>query len=79
MPKNIIGSQIRWLRYQRGMTQDALAAQCTRRGWDVSRGTLAKLEAQVRCVNDEEMLIIARALKVGVGELYPPGPRQRKR
>ncbi len=79
MPENIVGPQIRRLRYQRGMTQDALAAKCTRLGWDVSRGTVAKVEARVRCVNDEELLTIARALKVDVGELYPLGPRQRKR
>ena len=77
MPENIVGPQIRRLRYQRGLTQDALAARCTRLGWDVSRGTLAKVEARVRCVNDEELMVLAKALKASVDELYPAGPRRR--
>ena len=78
MPENVVGPQIRKLRYRQSLTQDALAARCARLGWDVSRGTVAKVEAQVRCVSDSEMLVFARALKVGVDALYPPtGKTQR--
>jgi transcriptional regulator with XRE-family HTH domain len=76
MPENIVGAKIRKLRYQRGMTQDALAARCGRLGWDVSRGTLAKVEARVRCVSDGELLVLARALRVRVDELYPGSLRR---
>ena len=79
MPENIVGPQIRRLRYQRGMTQDALAARCARLGWDVSRGTVAKVESRVRCVNDQELVTLARALRVSLDELYPPGLRPRGR
>lgn len=78
MPDNIVGAHIRRLRYQQGLTQDALAARCTRLGWDISRGTLAKVEAQVRCVSDSEMLVLARALKVAVDALYPSAGKNRR-
>ncbi|HPG00214.1 MAG TPA: helix-turn-helix transcriptional regulator [Kiritimatiellia bacterium] len=78
MPDNIVGAQIRRLRYQQGLTQDGLAAKCTRLGWDISRGTLAKVEAQVRCVSDSEMLVVAKALKVAVDALYPPAGKSRR-
>ena len=78
MPKNIVGAQIRKLRYQQTLTQDALAARCTRLGWDISRGTMAKVEAQVRCINDDELLVLAKALRVAVDDLYPSGGRARR-
>lgn len=71
MPRNVVGAQIRKLRYQQEMTQDDLAARCGRLGLDISRGTLAKVEAKVRCVSDEELYILAKSLGVKVDELYP--------
>jgi len=47
-----------------------LAAKCGVLGWDISRGTLAKIEAQVRKVTDTELVLLAKALKVKVGELF---------
>ena len=43
--QNVVGPQIRRLRVQAGLTQDAVAARCGVVGWDVSRGTLEKIEA----------------------------------
>jgi DNA-binding Xre family transcriptional regulator len=40
--------------------------------WDISRSTLAKIEAQVRRVNDEEVAVLAQALNVDIGDLYEP-------
>ena len=71
--QNIVGEQVRKERYQLGLTQDMLAAKCAAQGWDVSRGTLAKIEARVRCVTDTELLVLAKALKVSLVSLYPPG------
>jgi DNA-binding XRE family transcriptional regulator len=68
---NIVGPKIRRLRNQRDLHQDDLAAKCGLLGWDLSRGTLAKIEAQVRCINDQELLLLAKALKVTVNDLYP--------
>jgi transcriptional regulator with XRE-family HTH domain len=70
--KNIVGPQIRKLRYQQALTQEMFAARCSILGWDLSRGTLSKIEAQLRCVNDSELVILAEALKVGVNAILPP-------
>jgi hypothetical protein len=39
-------------------------------GWNISRGTLAKIESQVRGVTDFEVVLLAKALKVKVNDLY---------
>jgi transcriptional regulator with XRE-family HTH domain len=69
--QNIVGPQVRKLRYQAGITQDSLAARCGVLGWDLSRATLSKIEAQLRCVTDIELDILANALKVEISHLYP--------
>jgi transcriptional regulator with XRE-family HTH domain len=71
-PQNVVGPQIRRIRYQHGLTQEMLAARCARFRWDISRGTLSKIEAQLRCVTDGELIVLAKALQVKVDELLPP-------
>ncbi len=71
--QNIVGGQIRRIRYRQDLSQEGLAAKCGVLGWDISRGTLAKIEAQIRCVTDREAWILARALRVPLQELFPPG------
>lgn len=71
MPQNIVGPQIRKLRYERGWTQEEFAAQLQRLRWDISRQTLSKIEARLRCVSDEELPLLARALRVSIDKLYP--------
>ena len=75
MPTNITGRQVAKARAQRGLSQDSLAGKCQRAGLDISRGTLAKIEAGVRCVSDSELLLLAKALEVGVSELFPKGKK----
>ena len=73
--QNIVGPQIRKLRYQKEMTQEMFAARCSVLGWELSRGTLSKIEAQLRCVKDGELMILAKALKVDANTLlaFPKG------
>jgi len=78
-PQNIVGPQVRKLRCQQGMTQEALAARCGVLGWDLSRATLSKIEAQLRCVTDGELDFLARALRVEIPALYPAGEKNRPR
>ena len=73
--QNIVGPQVRKMRDQQNMTQEALAARCGVLGWDLSRGTLSKIEAQLRCVTDTELRVLADALKVSLDDLYPPKRR----
>ena len=76
MPSNIIGKQVARLRNQLGLSQDQLSAKCQRVGLDISRGTLAKIEAGIRCVSDGEALLLAQALGVGVSDLFPKGKQK---
>jgi transcriptional regulator with XRE-family HTH domain len=70
IPMNIIGPRIKELRDAQGLTQEQLTARCNLIGWDISRGTLAKIEAQVRRVTDDEIPLLAQALKVSINQLY---------
>ncbi|UTW03084.1 helix-turn-helix transcriptional regulator [Amphritea atlantica] len=67
---NIIGPNVRKIRDQQDLTQDDLAARCNVSGWDISRGTLAKIEAKVRKVSDYEALALAQALNVDIADLF---------
>ena len=70
--QNIVGPQVRKLRSAKGWSQEELAAHLQKAGWDIARGTLAKVEARVRCVSDRELRTLARVLKVRMEDLYPP-------
>lgn len=67
---NVIGPQVRKIRESKNLTQEELAARCNVLGWNISRGTLAKIESQVRGVTDMEAVLLAKALKVKVSDLY---------
>lgn len=69
--QNIVGRQVARIRSNLALTQEMLAARCGVAGWDISRGTLAKIEAGVRCVTDLEAAILALALRVSLHDLYP--------
>ncbi len=69
--QNAIGAQVRRYRSGQDLTQEAFVARCGVLGWRLSRGTLAKIEAQVRCVSDAELYVLARALKKPMEELFP--------
>jgi len=78
-PANIVGPQIRKRRVQLGLTQEAFAARCQLRGLDISRGTLSQIEAQLRCVTDDELLALARVFKVSTDSLFPTGLKKSKK
>jgi transcriptional regulator with XRE-family HTH domain len=67
---NIVGPKVRKIREAQGLTQGELVARCNLLNWDISRGTLAKIEAQVRRVTDEEVALLASTLNISVSELY---------
>jgi len=73
-PLNVTGPKIRALRETAGLTQEQLAARCQRLGLDITRGTLAKIEATVRSVSDHEIPFIARALAASLDALFPKTP-----
>jgi len=64
--------QVRQLRTENSWTQETLAAKLQVEGWDVSRESLAKLEAQFRRVPDCELLFLAKVFGVNLKDLFPP-------
>ncbi len=70
MAKNLVGPVVRKIRYQRGMTQAMLTARCNRAGWDIGENTIAKIEAQIRCVTDREIVHLAKAIGVKIQDFF---------
>jgi len=67
---NLIGPNVKVFRDQQGLTQSELAARCNLLDWDISRGTLAKIESRVRRVTDYEVVLLAKALKIDIEQLF---------
>ena len=70
-PANVVGPQIRKVRGKLGLTQERLAAQCQLAGLDISRSTLGQIEARLRYVTDEELIVLASLLGLTADQLYP--------
>lgn len=47
-----------------------LAARCHRAGWDIGENTISKIEAQIRCITDGEIIFIAKALGVKIQDFF---------
>ena len=71
--QNCVGPQIRALRRGRSLTQAMLAARCGVLGWDIGENTITKIETQIRCVVDWELLCLAAALDTSVSAFFPAG------
>ncbi len=69
--KNLVGPQVSRIRGETGLSQAAFAAKCQRKGWNISRGIVAAIEGQVRCVTDEEFVLLAQMLGVSLETLLP--------
>jgi len=67
---NIIGKNVRVIRERKGLTQEQFAAKCNLINWEISRGTVAKIESNVRRITDIEVQSLALALEVEVSELF---------
>lgn len=72
----MVGPQVRRLRDQAKLSQHKLAVRCQRMHWDISRGVIAAIEGQVRCVTDIELLELSRVFGVPVQELLPAWPQR---
>jgi transcriptional regulator with XRE-family HTH domain len=69
--QNMIGPQVRRLRYQRGWSQETLAGKLQLLGWDIGRVGLAKIESRLVHVEEYELLFFARAFNVRLEEIFP--------
>ena len=70
-PANVVGPQIRKVRGRLGLTQEELSTQCQLAGLDISRSSLGQIEARLRYVSDEELIVLACLLGVTADGLYP--------
>lgn len=64
-----VGRNIRQLREDRRMTQDALAAQLQLCGCDITRSAVAKIEVGQRHLYPDEIILIRRILGVSYEEI----------
>jgi transcriptional regulator with XRE-family HTH domain len=78
-PANVVGPKIRIVRGKLGLTQEGFAARCQLAGLDISRSTLGQIEARLRYVSDEELMVLASLLGVAVDHLYPEDVLKRYR
>ena len=67
---NIVWKNVKVIREKKGWTQEVLVAKCNLIDWKISRGTLAKIESNVRRVTDIEVKQAAQALNVSISELF---------
>jgi len=75
----VVGPQIQLVRYRLGLTQEQLAARCQLLGLDISRSTLAQIEARFRCVTDSELFLFSRVLGVATDSLFPEEMRRQRK
>lgn len=68
---NLIGPQVKSLREERRWAQSTLITKLQIAGLDVSRISLAEIEAQLASVRDYELLCFALAFDVALKELFP--------
>jgi transcriptional regulator with XRE-family HTH domain len=76
--RNMVGPQIRKLRYVRCWSQNVLAAKLQILGWDIDRVAVAKIESRLVHVEDYELLYFTKVFNVGLAELYPKIDAQRR-
>ncbi len=67
---NVIGRQVGRLRYQRGWTQEMLAAKLQLAGWIISRSGVSKMENGLY-VSDFRLACFADIFSVEIGESFP--------
>lgn len=66
----VIGSNIGKFRTKNKLTQDELAVKMQNAGCDISRGTLAKIEAGIRHISVEELETIRMVLKMEYKDFF---------
>jgi transcriptional regulator with XRE-family HTH domain len=68
--KNMVGPQIRKLRYTRGWSQAKFAVRLQLDGLDISREVLAQMESQFHCIKDNHIFHFACVLEVAESDLF---------
>lgn len=64
--RNIVGKRVEQRRRSLGMKQKDLLTKLQIKGIDINASGLSKLEGQIRCVTDFELVALADALSVSI-------------
>lgn len=64
--RNLVGARVEAARKSEGMKQKDLLAQLQVQGIDMNASGLSKLEGQIRCVTDYELVALAKVFNVSV-------------
>ena len=70
---NLIGSRVRELRMERGLSQQTLSARLETLAVYVCRGSISRIEDKQRTVTDIELYGLAKVLGVSVADLFEEG------
>lgn len=65
-----IGNNIRRIREERHITQDALAAQLQLNGCDITRSAVAKIEVGQRHLYPDEIILIRKVLHTSYEDIF---------
>ncbi len=65
-----IGNNIRQLRENAGLTQEALAARLQVCGCDITRSAIAKMEVGQRHIYPDEIILIKKILKAEYDDIF---------
>lgn len=65
-----VGENIRLIREQRKMTQDALAAKLQLLGCDITRSAVAKIEVGQRHLYPDEIILMKQIFNVDYEEIF---------
>ena len=67
---NMVGSNVRRLRTERGLSQQALSDKLETLAIYVCRGSISRIEDKQRTVTDIELYGIAKILEVPIADLF---------
>ena len=70
--KNMVGGQIKAIRLQRGLSQQALSDRLETLAVYVCRGSISRIEERQRTVTDIELYGFAQVLDVPIQQLFTP-------
>jgi transcriptional regulator with XRE-family HTH domain len=70
--KNLVGHNVRRLRLERGLSQQALSAQLELLAIYICRGSISRIEDRSRTVTDIELYGLSSVLGVPISDLFAP-------
>jgi hypothetical protein len=74
---NMIGPQVRKLRYTRQWSQNTLSTKLQLLGWDIDRVSVAKIESRLVHVDDYELFYFVKVFNISLVDLFPNLDRER--